>query len=83
MRFLDANVFIYAYYKPKRKLNQKEQLMKDQAKEIINKINQGKEEVTTTVHACMLFAHTKDAEKKYKTQKKEGSLRGISPEYVF
>lgn len=49
MKFLDVNVFIYAYYKPKRQLNQKEQLMKNEAKEIINKINQGKEEVTTTV----------------------------------
>jgi len=37
----------------------------------------------TNVLRLMLFAHTKDAEKKYKTQKKEGSLRGISPEYVF
>ena len=49
MKFLDANVFIYAYYKPKRTLTQKEQRMKNEAKEIIKKINEGKEEVTTTV----------------------------------
>lgn len=49
MKFLDANVFIYAYYKPKRSLTPKEQLMKNEAKEIINKINEGKEEITTTV----------------------------------
>lgn len=49
MKFLDANVFIYAYYKPKRALTPKEQLMKNEAKEIINRLNEAKEEVTTTV----------------------------------
>jgi len=49
MKFLDANVFIYAYYKPKRQLTQKEKQMKDHAKRIISEISQGKEEVTTTV----------------------------------
>ena len=49
MRFLDANVFIYAYYKPKRSLTQKEQLMKNEAREIVNRVNEAKEEITTTV----------------------------------
>jgi len=49
MRFLDANVFIYAYYKPKRKLTQKEKQMKEYAKKIISRISQGKEDVMTTV----------------------------------
>ncbi|MEM2928077.1 MAG: type II toxin-antitoxin system VapC family toxin [Nitrososphaerota archaeon] len=49
MRFLDANIFIYAYYKPKRQLSQKEKQMKDYAKKIVNDISQGKEEVVTTV----------------------------------
>jgi predicted nucleic acid-binding protein len=49
MRFLDANIFIYAYYKPKKQLTQKEKQMKEQAKQIISKISQGKEEVTMTV----------------------------------
>jgi predicted nucleic acid-binding protein len=49
MRFLDANVFIYAYYKPKRQLTQTEKEMKEQAKSIISNISQGKEEVLTTV----------------------------------
>lgn len=49
MRFLDANVFIYAYYKSKRSLTAKEQFMKNQAKEILNRVNEGKEEVMTTV----------------------------------
>jgi len=49
MRFLDANVFIYAYYKPKRELTEEQKIMKEKAKEIIRKINDGEEEVITTV----------------------------------
>jgi len=49
MRFLDANVFVYAYYKPKRKLAEKERKMKEEAKKIISDISGGKEEVVTTV----------------------------------
>jgi predicted nucleic acid-binding protein len=49
MRFLDANVFIYAYYKPKKQLTQKERQMKERAKQIISNVSQGKEEVTMTV----------------------------------
>jgi predicted nucleic acid-binding protein len=49
MKFLGANVFIYAYYKPKRQLTQKEKQMKDHAKRIISEISQGKEEVITTI----------------------------------
>ncbi|MEM3569903.1 MAG: type II toxin-antitoxin system VapC family toxin, partial [Candidatus Jordarchaeales archaeon] len=49
MRFLDANVFIYAYYKPKRQLTQKEKQMKDYAKRIVDDVSQGKERVVTTV----------------------------------
>lgn len=49
MKFLDANVFIYAYYKPKRQLTQKEKQMKDHAKRIISEVSQGKEDVMMTV----------------------------------
>ena len=49
MRFLDANVFIYAYYKPKKQLTQKEKLMKEHAKKIISNVSQGKEDVIMTV----------------------------------
>ena len=49
MRFLDANVFVYAYYKPKRRLNEKESMMKEQAKKIIADVSAGKEYVTLTV----------------------------------
>jgi hypothetical protein len=49
MRFLDANVFIYAYYKPKRQLSSLEKHMKEHAKKIISDVSQGKEEVLMTV----------------------------------
>jgi predicted nucleic acid-binding protein len=49
MKFLDANIFIYAYYKPKKQLTAKEKQMKEQAKKIITDISQGKEQVITTV----------------------------------
>jgi predicted nucleic acid-binding protein len=49
MRFLDANVFIYAYYKPKRQLSPLEKHMKEHAKKIISDVSQGKEEVLMTV----------------------------------
>ncbi len=49
MKFLDANIFIYAYYKPKKPLSQKEMDMKEQAKQIIVNISEGKESVLTTV----------------------------------
>jgi predicted nucleic acid-binding protein len=49
MRFLDATVFVYAYYKPKKQLTQQEKQMKEQAKRIISIVSQGREQVTTTV----------------------------------
>jgi len=49
MRFLDANVFIYAYYRSRKQLTQKEKEMKEHAKRIIGDVSQGKEEVITTV----------------------------------
>ena len=49
MRFLDANVFIYAYYKPGRPLSQREKQMKEHAKRIISSVSEGKEQVLTTV----------------------------------
>jgi hypothetical protein len=49
MRFLDANIFVYAYYKPKRRLNEKENMMKEQAKKIIVDVSEGREYVMLTV----------------------------------
>jgi predicted nucleic acid-binding protein len=49
MKFLDANVFVYAYYKPRRRLTPKEEQMKEHAKKIITDVSKGTEQVTTTV----------------------------------
>ncbi len=49
MRFLDANIFIYAFYKPIGLLDPYQKEMKEKAKDIIRRVNQGKEEVVTTV----------------------------------
>ena len=49
MRFLDANIFIYAYYKPKRQLGSVETRLKEKAKQIIRNISEGKESVMMTV----------------------------------
>jgi hypothetical protein len=49
MRFLDANVFVYAYYRPRRQLSQKEKQMKEHAKRIVSDVSEGKEEVMMTV----------------------------------
>ncbi len=51
MRFLDTNIFVYAFYRPRRKLSAGEQKMKLEAKRILEAVNDGKEKaVTTTVH---------------------------------
>jgi predicted nucleic acid-binding protein len=49
MRFLDANVFVYAYYKPKKQLSEKEHQMKEHAKTIISNISKGKEDIMISV----------------------------------
>ncbi len=50
MKFLDANIFIYAYYKPKHNLTEKQKEMKEKSKEIVRRINEGEEVITTVVH---------------------------------
>ena len=50
MRFIDANVFIYAILKPRRELNEREQEIKETSKEIFKRVNRGEEVVTTIVH---------------------------------
>ena len=51
MKFLDANIFIYAYYKPRIELSKEQKLLKTKSKEIVKEINEGKLEVlTTAVH---------------------------------
>ncbi len=48
MRFVDASVFVHAFIKPKRKLKPHEVRIKESAKAIVKRINDG-EEVGITV----------------------------------
>ncbi len=49
MRFLDSNIFVYAYYKPKKQLTEKEYQMKQHSKTIISNVSKGKEDIMITV----------------------------------
>jgi len=48
--FVDASVFVYAFLKPRRKLQPYEASVKDAAKKIISRINEGEEVSTSVVH---------------------------------
>jgi predicted nucleic acid-binding protein len=61
MRFIDANVFIYAVLKPKRALNEKEQEIKNASKEIFTRVNEGEEVITTVVHLSEVANVLEDA----------------------
>nr|MDO8099447.1 type II toxin-antitoxin system VapC family toxin [Candidatus Njordarchaeota archaeon] len=50
MRFLDANVFIYAYYKPKQTLSEQQREFKEKAKKVVRRINEGEEVITSVIH---------------------------------
>ncbi|MFQ6072564.1 MAG: type II toxin-antitoxin system VapC family toxin [Methanosarcinales archaeon] len=61
MRFIDANVFIYAVLKPKRELNEKELEIKNASKEIFTRVNEGEEVITTVVHLSEVSNVLEDA----------------------
>jgi len=48
--FIDANVFIYAYLKPRRNLQPHEITIKESAKNIVLRVDKGENVVTTIVH---------------------------------
>jgi len=48
--FVDASVFVYAFLKTKRKLQPNEAHIKEAAKKIVLRINNGEEVATSTVH---------------------------------
>ncbi|MBI2564794.1 type II toxin-antitoxin system VapC family toxin [Candidatus Woesearchaeota archaeon] len=50
MNFIDANVFIHSFLKPKRKLSNSEIVLKQKARNILKKIDQGEKVLTSTVH---------------------------------
>jgi predicted nucleic acid-binding protein len=50
MRFVDSNVFLHAFLRPRRALTEREQRVKDEAKSIVKRLEEGEEVATTTVH---------------------------------
>lgn len=48
--FVDASVFVYAFLKTKRKLQPHETLVKDAAKKIVSRINEGETVTSSVVH---------------------------------
>jgi predicted nucleic acid-binding protein len=48
--YVDANVFVYAFLKPKRKLQVHEIVIKEDAKKIVSRINDGEKVATSVVH---------------------------------
>lgn len=61
MKFVDANIFIYSILKPKRKMIEKELEMKENAKKIFQRINEGEEVVTSTAHISEIANMLEDA----------------------
>ena len=50
MRFIDANVFIYAFLRPKKEPPENVKEIKEQAKAILTRVSDGERVVTTVVH---------------------------------
>ena len=50
MRFIDTNVFLYAILKPRRRLTEKELEIKEKARKIVSRVNNGERVLTTVVH---------------------------------
>ena len=50
MRFIDANVFIYAFLRPKKEPPENVKEIKERAKAILTRVSDGERVVTTVVH---------------------------------
>lgn len=50
MRFIDSNVFLHAFLRPRRELSYDERRMKEEAQRIIRLVEEGEEVATTAVH---------------------------------
>lgn len=50
MKFLDANILVYAYFKPSRKLKPEEKELKKKSRRIVKRIDKDEEVATSTVH---------------------------------
>ncbi len=50
MRFVDSNVFLHTFLRPRRKLTQEELRVKEEAKAIVKRIEEGEEVAMSTAH---------------------------------
>lgn len=50
LRLVDSNVFLHAFLRPRRKLTQEELRVKDEAKAIVKRIEEGEEVAMSTAH---------------------------------
>lgn len=50
MRFIDASVFVHAYLKPRRPLKVHEKRIKENAKSILTRVNEGEPVLMTAAH---------------------------------
>ena len=50
MRFVDSNVFLHAFLKPRRELTEEERRVKEESKGIVGRIEEGEGVAMTTVH---------------------------------
>jgi len=50
MRFIDSNVFLHAFLKPRRELTDEERRVKRESKEIVGRIEEGERVAMSTVH---------------------------------
>jgi len=72
MAFVDASLFVYAYLKPRRRLQSHEARIKDAAKRIISRINEGEEVATSVVHfseVCNILEDYLPLEEAFKIEK--------------
>jgi len=50
LRFVDSNTFLHAFLTPRRKLTKEEQKVKDEAKAVVERIDEDEEVTMTTAH---------------------------------
>jgi len=50
LRFVDASVFLYAFLKPQKVLSKSMLELKENAKRILTRINEGEDVITTVIH---------------------------------
>ncbi|MHA1579279.1 MAG: type II toxin-antitoxin system VapC family toxin [Candidatus Freyarchaeota archaeon] len=61
MKFVDSNVFIYAILKPRRKLTERMEELKNKAKRIFQRIIENEKVVTSVVHLSEVANVLEDA----------------------